>query len=174
LRGLRGESRLLTQVDLGSSLSGFAVEDCEGAFYRAQAGLLTPPPDCTIWLLGSLRALRLRHLSSVRLIALAVDGAVYAEHCNACALHIAAAQLRVHDSERSAFYAVRYAWRYRVCALHSRCAAAAQQGGGGALPRPRVCPAGAAPDAAGLAGGWGGAGAGAPVAGGAGRDLGRC
>ena len=58
-------------------------------------------------ILGSLRALRLRRLSRVRVLAVAVDGAVYAEFCTDCELHVASAQVRVHDTYDTQLYLVR-------------------------------------------------------------------
>ena len=63
--------------------------------------------DCTVLILGSLRALRVRRLSRVRLLAVAVDGAVYAEFCTDCELHMASAQVRVHDTYYTQLYLVR-------------------------------------------------------------------
>ena len=58
--------------------------------------------DCTLLLLSPLRALRLRRLRNVTLVGF-VCGAAYVEHCSSCSLHIAAAQVRIHDSDGVSF-----------------------------------------------------------------------
>jgi hypothetical protein len=70
-----------------------------------------------VFVLGALRALRLRRLVRVRVFAAAVSGSVFVDGATHCALHLAARQVRIHHSTDTDFYLVRslYAREGRAC-----------------------------------------------------------
>jgi hypothetical protein len=61
-------------------------------------------PDCDVYVLGPLRALRLRSLSAVRVFAFAVAGSAFVEGARSCQLHLAARQVRIHHTSDTDFY----------------------------------------------------------------------
>jgi hypothetical protein len=60
-----------------------------------------------VYVLGGLRALRLRRLARCRVFAAAVAGSAFVDGASACALHLAARQVRIHHATDTDFYLVR-------------------------------------------------------------------
>jgi hypothetical protein len=60
-----------------------------------------------VFVLGGLRALRLRRLSGVRVFAAAVAGSAFVDGAQRCAFHLAARQVRIHHATDTDFYLVR-------------------------------------------------------------------
>ena len=73
-----------------------------------------------MFVLGGLRALRLRNLARVRVYAAPVAGSAFVDGATGCALHIAARQVRIHSSADTDFYLVRALTNLNSAAMRLR------------------------------------------------------
>jgi len=101
---------VLHQAVLGDGEADFALEDLEGVSSPPSPPGEEPDQpvaDCTVFLLGTLRALRLRRLRGCTVVAAAVAGSAFVDSALRCTMHLAARQVRIHDVEDTDFYLVR-------------------------------------------------------------------
>ena len=92
LRGERGGRWVVPRERLGG-VGGFCLEDLEG---------------CEVFLPGAAATLRVRGLRNCRIFAGPVRGPFFADRLQDCTVHVAARQVRIHDSAGTTF-AVRVA-----------------------------------------------------------------
>ena len=92
LRGKRGGRWVIPQERLGG-VGGFCLEDLE---------------ECEVFLPGTAATLRVRGLRDCRIFAGPVRGPFFADRLQGCTVHVAARQVRIHDSTNTTF-AVRVA-----------------------------------------------------------------
>ena len=59
---------------------------------------LSPTQDCTLYLLGSLTALRLHKIRNCRIYTGPVRGSCFLEDCRDTEIHVASYQIRVHQT----------------------------------------------------------------------------
>ena len=112
-----GSTHVIRLDALPDSGVEYAIEDCTGAHASllpracVSASLTSScaQTGCTITLIGPLRALRLRRLSSCTVLVVAIAGACYVEHCKECRLHLGCHQARIHDTTYTHMYLVRAA-----------------------------------------------------------------